>query len=334
MSGKNNETYVISIFTDIRGFTEWSENQNVYAFAPVLIEEFYNSLKSHFKDYKIKKLGDGAMLTLETDIDKASNATNDIIKAIDSVTTEFESYSKDFARKYGQKTDLFLGWGVTRGTVKKIDGDFLGGTINRASRLCSVARPFGIVLDKYNFSDADKNRFSEESYPVKGIEKPIECLVTKEIATSFVTRELRRETPEVHVAGICFKKEHDEQIKILIAKRSKNRALYPGLYEGCGGQLKANETFENGVIRHFRTEMNITVSVVQSVAPLIYSIKKDNILINGLVYLCSFVEGTPASKNHDCCEWKTLPELDSMDDNLFIDGLKNEIHELISRYNA
>lgn len=329
----DNEKYIIAIFTDIRGFTEWAENQNAYSYADVLIERFNKALQNYFSKYSIKKLGDGAMLTQETDATSASNSTDEIINAITDTTKAFEKICTDFENEYGQKTDLKLGWGVTRGTVKKIDNnDYLGGTLNRAARLCGIARPFGIVLDKYNFKNADKTVFFEETYPIKGIEKPIECLVTKEIANNFEPREKRKEMPEVHIAGVCFR-ENNGKTEILIAKRLKTRELYPSLYECCGGQLKANEDFKTGVIRHYRTEMNISVDIIENVQPIIYSIKKDNLFINGLLYLCKFIEGVPTSINHEVCEWKTLEEINAINDNLFIPNLKTEIQELLNGYN-
>ena len=38
--------------------------------------------------------------------------------------------------------------------------DYIGSNINRASRLCDMARPFGIVIDAEDFSEMKKKIFT------------------------------------------------------------------------------------------------------------------------------------------------------------------------------
>ncbi|MGB7533284.1 MAG: hypothetical protein WA977_09995 [Halobacteriota archaeon] len=79
--------------------------------------------------------------------------------------------------------------------------------------------------------------FVKEVRKLEGIVDDVNVWVTNEIASQFIPREKVRETPEVHVAGLCIKNENDK-ITALIARRNKDRALFPGLYEGCGGAAR------------------------------------------------------------------------------------------------
>lgn len=157
-------------------------------------------------------------------------------------------------------------------------------------------------------------------------------IITNKIAETFHTRETLRETPEVHIAGFCYKQE-DGKIKILLAHRNKDRKLYPCKIEGCGGQLRYSETFEQGVVRHFRQEMNITVNVHSDIYSL-YSIQlPQQPVIPGVVFLCKYVEGSPSSKNHSKLEWVSIDEIMTMDAELFIPNIQGEIWELLKKGN-
>ena len=321
------DCYSIVIFTDIRGFTQWSENQNVYQYAPELIKKFNDLLETNFKDCFIKKLGDGAMIVCEKEPEELVDIINDVLNKIGIVTKEFDKECNAFQTRYGQKTDLKLGWGITRGTIKKTDdNDYLGSTINRAARLCDIARPFGIVIDRYNFDLSKSEYFEEYDYDIKGISEKVSCWVSKEISRAYVRREQRKECPEVHVAGICYR-ENNGEIEVLLSKRSDDRKIYPGLYEGCGGQLRANEVFATGVIRHYRAEMGITVSV-ESENPYLYTIKNGDNLINGLCFKCKYIEGEPKSQNHSQIKWIKLKDIRAISDNEIIPGIKKEISVL------
>lgn len=331
----------IIIFTDIRGFTEWSENIEVFQYSPELIEAYYQSLKSFFSDYTFKSLGDGALLikTMDTVTVEGVNAEIKIIlHSIQCVQKDFNTSCREFSKKRGQDTRLYLGWGITRGAVNEMSKgrnnvDYIGSNINKASRLCDMARPFGIVIDKEDFSDIGDNEtftFSLQKRRVKSLINPVPVWVTSEIAEAFHTRETLKETPEVHVAGFCYKIE-DDKIKILLAYRNENRKLYPSKIEGCGGQLRYSETFEQGAARHFRQEMNITVSVHSDVY-LLYSIQlPQHPVIPGVVFLCRYVEGEPSSKNHSKVEWVELEKIRDMDNELFIPTVKKEIFDLTAK---
>jgi len=291
----------------------------------------------------MKTLGDGAVLVSELQERTATDfqsLLSGILHNIKAINIEFESGCRAFAKLQGQKTNLTLGWGITRGTVNKIitdsssNPDYLGPDLNKAARLCDIARPFGIVIDRDDFQDAPILEgyafFPQERY-LESLHSATSVWVTKEIAETFHPREELRETPEVHVAGICVKVEKTEA-KILISRRKATRKLYPGLYEGCGGQLRLSERFEDGVVRHYKTELGLDVEVISSINRTYVIEKPEEPLIPGIAFLCTYISGTPKSDNHDSLEWKTLREIEAMDDSLFIKDVKNEIIDFMKRF--
>jgi len=115
--------------------------------------------------------------------------------------------------------------------------------------------------------------FFEQRRKLKGLHDEINVWVSKEIASQFLTREDIRLTPEVHIAGICVKKEHNT-IKALIAKRNSKRKLFPNLYEGCGGQLDRDETFVTGVKRHYKLELKVDVDAIEDIHKFYQAVEK------------------------------------------------------------
>jgi 8-oxo-dGTP pyrophosphatase MutT (NUDIX family) len=145
---------------------------------------------------------------------------------------------------------------------------------------------------------------------------------------TIIIREELKETPEVHVAGICYR-DNNGKIEILLAKRKKTRKLFPDLLEGCGGQLRYNESFMQGVIRHYRTEMGLTVQVHENIYQLYFINTADNPYIPGIVFLCKYIEGNPQSANHETVEWVQYESVLATPETAFIPGVKAEITSLM-----
>jgi len=61
----------------------------------------------------------------------------------------------NFSETRGYATKLRLGWALVGGVAKK--DDFIGANINRCARLCDIARPFGIVIERDDFSSLPQN---------------------------------------------------------------------------------------------------------------------------------------------------------------------------------
>lgn len=335
-------THVIVLFADIRGFTRWSEGIEAFQYIDGFIGKFYKILDEHFPDTYLKKLGDGAMIVKKIERDVTSDLVVGILAEnldkIKHVEDEFSELCNVFSELRGYRTELHLGWGLVRGVVKTLDddGDFIGANINKCARLCDIARPFGIVIEKDDFPNLPQSsqyNFVKQIRKLEGIVDDVDVWVTNEISTQLIPREKIREAPEVHVAGLCIKIE-EGRIKALIARRNPNRKLFPGLYEGCGGQLTYSESFIEGVKRHFRLEMHIDVEVVESIHKFYEIIESNEPLIPGIKFLCIYRGGIPKSKNHSEIKWVNEEELKTIHPNEFIPGLKNDFIDFIEKFEA
>lgn len=334
------QTEAVIIFSDIRGFTKWSDGTKAFLHIDKFINEYYKIIEDSFtNEYHIKKLGDGAMIVREV-ISDEENPYNDILKEdlekIKHIEDKFTELCNHFSERYGYKTELALGWGIVRGVVKKIDGDYIGANINKSARLCGIARPFGIIIEKDDFPVDPTGvlfDFSSQIRKLEGIAVDVNVWVTKEIATQFIPREKKRECPEVHVAGICVKRENDD-ISVLIAKRKSERTLFPDLYECGGGQLAASESFLDGVKRHFSSEMHIDVDVNENLYKLYEIRQPDEPIIPGIKFLCEFKSGKFQSNNHSEHKWVTKEELEFIPEKEFIPGIKEDIIDFIEKYRA
>jgi class 3 adenylate cyclase len=334
-------TPAIVIFVDIRGFTRWSEGIEAFQYIDIFISDFYNIITESFSSSRFTKhLGDGAMIIEKIEGEFSGNQLTNVLKTeldkIECVEKEFQKLCNDFSESRGYRTELRLGWGLVRGVIKPLinNGDYIGANINKCARLCGIARPFGIVIEMDDFPNLPKDtqyNFVKQVRKLEGIIDDVDVWVTTEISNQLVPREKIRESPEVHVAGLCIKTEGNE-IKALIAKRNPNRRLFPSLYEGCGGQLKYSESFEDGVKRHYSREMHIDVQLVEHIYSF-YEIKVPNEpLIPGIRFLCKYIGGSPESKNHSEIRWISEDELKAIPSSEFIPGLKEEFIKFIARF--
>jgi ADP-ribose pyrophosphatase YjhB (NUDIX family) len=114
---------------------------------------------------------------------------------------------------------------------------------------------------------------------------------------------------------------------------SPQRGLYPGLLEGCGGQLAASETFAEGVRRHFRLEMGIDVRVLEDFH-CFYVIRVPNEkVIPGIRFQCERVgEEEPQSKNHSEVRWLTETQFRALPGDQFVPALKEQVIQLLDQY--
>ena len=336
-----NDIKALIVFVDIRGFTVWSDKVSNAAILDDFVKQWYEILAGNFSNgICIKHHGDGAMIVQEmagkTTAVLLRKHLAETLKRICKATDEFARLCRRLSEEEGTKIDLRLGWGIAKGPVKKINGDYVSADVNKCARYCDIARPFGIVIDADDFQSRPKVgalEFSRQTRLLKGIQEDCDVWVTKEIAEQFIPREGLRENPEVHVAGVCFKKERGKYF-ILLGQRAKNRKLYPLLYEGCGGQLAHNELFHEGVARHYEKEYHIEVSVHKDIF-LLYEINTNNEpKIPGIRFLCEYLAGTPSSSNHvpPTPKWFSEGELAKLPDKQFIPGLKDEIAILLKRY--
>ncbi|NQV17026.1 MAG: hypothetical protein HQ534_00565 [Armatimonadetes bacterium] len=328
----------ILIFIDIRGFTKWAEDIDTFQFIDEFVDELYCLLSKEFVPTYMKTLGDGAMLVIEINqkisINYLIQCISSILNKINHIENTFEKLCETFSMEFGCSIDLKLGWGITRGVVKKLKDDYIGSNINKCSKLCDIARPFGVVIDKDDFPILpNENFFSSQAQIRKfeSISSYVNVWVTKEIADQFIPREKLRQSPEVHISGLCIK-IYANKIYALIAKRNDDRKLFPGKFEGCGGQLASNESFILGVKRHFLNELSINVSVIEEIHTFYCMHHPNEPIIPGIQYLCIYEDGEPNSKNHSEIRWISLFELKDLPKELFIHGLKEIFIDFIEQY--
>lgn len=329
----SNTVNALIIFVDVRGFTTWAEKVEVFPFIDEFGQSFQNILKGEFSAFFQKNLGDGALLIKElsskTTLDLLKTTIADTVKSINKVESKFKKLCENTSQSNGCKVNLSLGWGVTKGAIKKYDSDYIGSDINKSARLCGIARPFGIVIDKDDFPILPKTfkgidvKFYPQKRKLKGLTDVVDVWVTKEIANQFLTRENIKLTSEVHVAGTCFKSENNI-LKVLLAKRSDSRKLYPNLYEGCGGQLAHNENFVTGVTRHYKLEFGLDVEVYEDVHKFYYIQQPNESVIPGIRFVCKYIGGNPFSENHTELKWLSREEIKGIPKEQFIPGLKED----------
>jgi class 3 adenylate cyclase/isopentenyldiphosphate isomerase len=342
----NSEMDALILFVDAGGFTAWAERVDNFTFLDKFGVEWHKLIQTNFRDVFIKNLGDGAMIIQEIKSKVTSKSLQELLlktlKKIKKTDADFKKLCEKFAEEQGSKIPLILGWGVAKGKIKQTvingDTDYIGAEINKCSRYCGVARPFGIVVDATDFPKLPPmpQKLNIDLLPqkrkLKGINEDLDVWVTKEIASSFITREELTETPEVHIAGICFKKEK-ETYHVLLAKRKQTRKLFPGLYEGCGGQLAKNELFTSGVKRHYKLEFGIDVDVYEDCHKFYAIAEPNEPVIPGIKFVCKYISGTPKSENHDPQpSWFSENDFALMPDTDFIKDLKDDIKEFLAMF--
>jgi len=144
----------------------------------------------------------------------------------------------------------------------------------------------------------------------------------------YVRREEKKESPEVHVAGVAVRMNQKKGFEFLFAKRESDRELYPELWEGCGGQLARGETLIEGVKRHFKYEFSIEVGPIAR--PEFYNIPIPGGHIPGIFFLCRFISGEPKSDNHSKIWWISYKELCELERSLelsqeFVPGILTRV---------
>ena len=128
---------------------------------------------------------------------------------------------------------------------------------------------------------------------------------------------------EVHVSGICLQTRSNGDVHVLLGKRTKNRKLYPGLWDAGGGQVYAQETLEQACLRQIKEEFGLEAEIVATVGT--YAIESEEALIPGVVFLCGVQDNqSPKNDSGEFSEigWFSLADLDSLD---IISGVKRDV---------
>lgn len=128
---------------------------------------------------------------------------------------------------------------------------------------------------------------------------------------------------EVHAAGILL-----DGGRVLVAKRSPARLLYPNLWECGGGQVEAGEGFEEAVVRQLREELGV---LVEPIAVLrMYDIPTTSGgqgKIPGVKFVCrlkGFANGREPAISGEHTEWRWQP-ISKLSELAFIPGVPEDI---------
>ena len=60
---------------------------------------------------------------------------------------------------------------------------------------------------------------------------------------------------DTHIVRAVSAVIHDSSDRVLLARRSSNKKLDPGLWETIGGNIERNETAEEAIVRKIREEI-------------------------------------------------------------------------------
>jgi 8-oxo-dGTP diphosphatase len=89
--------------------------------------------------------------------------------------------------------------------------------------------------------------------------------------------------------------------KILVAQRSEKMDL-PLKWEFPGGKIEPNETPESCLIREIREELNIDIELKERFKSNFHTYREDR-EIELIPFLCGYIKGSLAAKEHGRIEW-------------------------------
>ncbi len=166
---------VTVLFSDIRGFTAWSENHT-----PEEVIDMLNNLLSYQADVVHKYGGDvdkfvgDELVAVFQGEDKEQQAVN--------AAVQIQQKLKSLLRK--EQENLAVGIGINSGEVvmgamgseNRMDFTVLGSTVNLGARLCSAAKEHQVLISESVFLNLERKvPVNElETIKVKGIEKPVQ----------------------------------------------------------------------------------------------------------------------------------------------------------------
>jgi len=169
------------MFTDVRGFTSWSERHTPAHIVSVLNDYFelmVDAIHRH-KGTLDKFMGDGIMALFGAPLSSGNDAVNAVDCALEMVR-----FLAQFNREHESSGDHFsIGIGINTGSVvagymgssKSMEYTAIGDPVNLASRLCAAATP-GQILVSSDTLAAVGHRYTSEALPpikVKGKQHPV-----------------------------------------------------------------------------------------------------------------------------------------------------------------
>ena len=138
---------------------------------------------------------------------------------------------------------------------------------------------------------------------------------------------------EVHVAALCLGTSGGG-LRVLALHRAASRRLYPGYWEGVGGQVHPGESFEAAVLRHLEVEAGLSGSIQMPFTTYLIRPGRSgsSYAIPGVRFLVT-VSGTPTirtdPRQHQGSRWIAPKDLESV---RWIPGLISQIQKGIQLY--
>jgi|SRR5215813_11559363 len=146
-------------------------------------------------------------------------------------------------------------------------------------------------------------------------------------------RSTTTESLAVHAAAICLRRSGNK-IEVLLAKRSSDRVLYPGLWDGGGGIVLHGESFEEAVTREIKEEVG---AIIKPVVPINTYFLEDAGGVPGVVFLCEvlgYVFGngpTPDLEEVTDCRWVPVNDLAPFE---FVPGVLRDIELAVRLFSS
>src|SRR5262245_11926869 len=148
----------------------------------------------------------------------------------------------------------------------------------------------------------------------------------------FPMREDRIYKIEVHVAGICVREEARGRWKLLAARRSSERSLFPGKWECGGGMVHPGESFEGAIQRQIFEEFGLEIKpwFLAETYTIHVPIPRSQRIIPGVRWTCLSPSGQVRLNLREFseCRWLNLPLADSLD---WIGGIGEAIERVTPR---
>lgn len=178
--GELRETAVL--FSDIRGFTHWTEQHQPGHIVSILNDYFELMVDAIHRHHGTldKFMGDGIMALFGAPIAHGNDALNAVLSALDMMDGLATLNAR--LRAMGQD-DVKIGIGINNGPViagymgssKSMEYTAIGDHVNLSARLCGVATPGQILLSENTFN-AVSNAIDANALPpvsVKGKQEPV-----------------------------------------------------------------------------------------------------------------------------------------------------------------
>ena len=139
---------------------------------------------------------------------------------------------------------------------------------------------------------------------------------------------------EVHVAAACVR-QSERGLEMLALHRASSRSLFPGLWEGVGGQVGPGESLVHAVTRHLHEEASLSGQVICPVDTYVIDpgpTSGASELIPGVRFLVSLPSGVQPQidpRQHQGWRWVPVDQLAAV---AWIPGMLEQLRHAVSLF--